>query len=142
MDPEYDDYFNRRLSGRLGRPFSREAVYPSGDPVLRVTARALDAAEAAVPSRLTLRSDARWLLYLLASELVSGPVLSVQSSEPFGAAEELANDLREDAARLVVSASTGMVRGGEITAHGIIDALSANWSNLRVAEWRVWDRAR
>jgi hypothetical protein len=88
-----------------------------------------------MPANVPLRSDAAILIYLLASELVAKPVLSVSNQASPG----LVEDLSRDAATVAREASSDS-EATEVSAHGIVDGLSRSWDQLATARWRVWDR--
>lgn len=83
-----------------------------------------------------LRPDAEVLLYSLAYELVARPVLTVEPT----AQQQLAEDVAADAVSIV--RSTEVQAEDEVTSHEVVDALSRSWGELRVANWRFWDRHR
>lgn len=139
MDPDYMAYFGQR-SGQLlhGVPAALDLrLEAQGIGPARLIARgAVEAARRGLSPTKVLRPDAEVLLYSLAFELVARPVLTVEPSTQ----EQLARDIAADAASVVSSADTQP--DGEITSHAVVDGLSRSWEELRVANWRFWDRHR
>lgn len=88
-----------------------------------------------------LREDAKLLLFLNAWQMIVRPILEVRGVDP----EEIVVDLRQDL-YLVVGQAASEVEADpdgepldEITGHGVIDALSRLWGELRVTRWQVWE---
>jgi hypothetical protein len=86
---------------------------------------------------LEVRSDAQLFLLLVGGELVAKPVAAVGPEE----AAELPEILAEDAATIIRNAAE-RADEGEISAHSVVDGLSASWEDLRSARFRIWDRHR
>lgn len=139
MDPDYLAYFGQRSEQLLSgvpaawdlRLESRQ-VGPS-----RLMARvAVDAARQELPQVGVLRPDAEVLLYSIAYELVARPVLTIEPSMQ----EQLAADVAADARTIARAANTA--DNGDISSHALVDGLSRSWDELRMANWRFWDRHR
>lgn len=91
---------------------------------------------AARGSERPLRDDAKALLALNFYNLVFLPLAGGGQVDP--AIVEL--DMRQDISMLVRAASTAETDNEEVSAHDVIDALSSNWSNLRVGRHRLWQQ--
>lgn len=143
MDNEYRAYFSERSQEVLtDRPVRRAPTlgraYPEDRSAHVVASSAVDAARRELPHGVQLRPDAELAIYFLVSELVAMPVLALQPN----AGPELAADVAVDASTVTRVAASSLTDGDdpEVTAHGVIDALSRSWRDLRTARWRVWDR--
>jgi hypothetical protein len=139
MDDQYREYFRERAAAyeRYGGvpPFWESERHPVADEAVSV---ALEAARsAALEVDAELRDDAQLLIFLLARELVARPVSAVRPQE----SAELAPDLTADTS-LIVRRAAELSTGGEVSAHGVIDALSGTWDDLRSGRYNVWDRSR
>jgi hypothetical protein len=134
-------YLSRTLppedAGRLGAAglwqwdYPRR-VTPDTDAMDRL-GQAIDGADR--PGR-RLREDAKALLAVNFSDLVITP-LTVGSQISTG---ELSEDVDADIAMLAAEAKVEP-ETGEVSGHAVIDALSNNWSNLRVGRFRLWEQS-
>jgi hypothetical protein len=149
VDDQFRDYFRQRVSAyekRLGpeglrgfilRRLSAGDAYPQS-VAEEAGRRALDAARAEAERQgLELRGDAELLILFLAQDLVAEPVAAVTPEE----ARDLPAIVAEDVIR-VVAQSAEISSDREISAHSIIDGLSASWDQLESGRFRVWDRYR
>ena len=82
-----------------------------------------------------IRPDAELLLQLAFSELFAQPLLAVRGPEVD--MNNLSDAIEGDVRTIMQRA---LERGGEpVSAHGIVDATSRSWSQLRTAGFQVWD---
>lgn len=151
VNPAYRAYFRQRLEQMLEDDRAAGAVGRGGfaaDSRAPLLARAaIDHARLQVPRNIEMRPDAELLVYLLASEFVAKPVLAMEPQN----AIELADDLAEDAARVVDDAGRRVLDERrdypdadgphEVSAHQVVNALSENWSELRTGRLSIWDGA-
>jgi hypothetical protein len=148
MDERFEDYFRREvkaneypfyLRGVRSRRFTRRPLPPDDYAAIAddTGRQALEVARGeAERLGLTLRPDAELLILFLARDLVAAPVAAVTPQE----AGELPSVVSGDVAR-VVSRCAERGDGREISAHSIVDGLSASWDQLRSGGFRVWDSA-
>ena len=136
MDDEYRDYFSQRI-GEVEAYGGPPPPWWSRDPVADDAVQgALEAARGTAERHgLRLRGDAELVIFLLARELVARPVTAVRPTE----SRELGIDLPKDA-EVIVDRAAPDASDGEISAHGVIDALSRLWDELRSGRYRLWDR--
>jgi len=83
-----------------------------------------------------LRADAQLALYLAFTELVARPVMFVEPLQR----EELAIDLQADIS-MIVRIAASEADEVAISAHGIVNAVSSLWPELRTARFQIWDRS-
>lgn len=139
MDSDYREYFARRsVQLTVGRPLDEEVRFGFRDQPIahEIASGAVEAARGALPAGVILRPDAELALYVLASELVTRPVLDVQPDS----AGSLREDVTADAMTIARVAVANLAPAQEISAHGVIDGLSQSWAQLRTSSWRLWDR--
>jgi hypothetical protein len=82
--------------------------------------------------------DAKALLAVNFQDMVASPLLL--HGVPPG---EVGDALTEDIARLARAASTETdeLDNAGVSGRAVIDALSRNWSELRISQYRMWDRS-
>lgn len=133
-------YVDRTSVGRR-RAFPRQRGYdPFYDEAIAAGIR--DAIERAQESAgVRLREDAKALLAVNFEDMVFYP-LSLRGTAINEALDDVAADIQlltHDAAANIGIGEVADVL--EISGHGVIDALSRNWSSLRVSRFRLWDRS-
>ena len=83
-----------------------------------------------------IRPDAELLLQLAFGELLAQPLLAVRGPEVN--MNNLSEVIEEDVRTIMQRALAA--RGSQpVSAHGIVDATSRSWSQLRTAGFQVWD---
>ncbi len=146
MDERFRDYFRQRVDvyeRRWGPDFIRRRALSGRQKYPQLVAaeagqRALRAArEEAENKGLDLRGDAELLILFLAQDLVAEPVAEVTPEE----ADDLPDIVAVDVVR-VIAQSVEISGEREISAHSIVDGLSASWEQLESSHFRVWDRHR
>jgi hypothetical protein len=131
MNPDYEHYFDGRLGAiteRMSEGFDTADVEP-------VRAAVDDGYRIAADYGVRLRSDAALFLLLAFQEFASNPVQAVR---PEISREELAASIQQDVQTIVRRAASEAVEG-EISSHGIVNATSASWDELRTGQWQLWD---
>jgi hypothetical protein len=141
MDDAYREYFYESLvdqevpkeelrQARLPFPIRRPGRDADG-PAQVVAFDALDRVRQDYP----LRPDAELLLLLLAREFVTRPIANVRG--PLALQGKLSSDLETDL-RTVLDTALEERTDDEITSHGVVDAFSRRWDQLRTASENVW----
>lgn len=146
MDPSFVPYFAARVQ-QMGRENVTEPL-PTGfreRPGLRrwpqgFEARVFDAVRRgyADTGPGLIRPDAELLLQLAFRELLARPLLAVRGPEvesDGGLFEAIASDSRT----ITQSALVATEHSEPVSAHGIVNATSGSWSQLRTAGFEVWD---
>jgi len=142
MDESFRDYFRWRtqiFEGSLAEQratLAAEEVPQWAIPGIAVQVGLETARREAQERGLDLREDAQLLIAILAQELVAQPVAAVTPED----AEHLPAILAEDIGTIVERAGE-TANDGQVSAHSVIDGLSASWDRLRSSNLRVWDRA-
>lgn len=154
MDRVYEQYFTLRL-GELGwrqlpavaSTGEAEQAYP-GD--LESAAYLDGQAHALVIDAVSrgsegikLRDDGALLLYSMAFELAARPVVFRESLSAIESRDlpELGDALTHDIGLVLRRAAEAEPSDEGISAHLLVDTLSASWSDLALASWRVWARS-
>lgn len=99
---------------------------------------AIESADEALPSGAKLRADSKAFLAVNFAELILTPL--ALGGRPLNA--YLREDLQADIALLARSAEPSAPLephgSSEISAHSLIDSISRNWSNVRLASEGIW----
>lgn len=134
MDPRYEAYFESRLAGYRSQRLA--AQIPFTDDVARAIGEGIRAAE--LPPQISVRPDALAFLLINLHEMVVLPTTVIAPGEaPSLVGQELPNDVTT----IVRSASQYAQESGdsEVSAHDVMQAVSASWSDLQfAATWR-WE---
>jgi hypothetical protein len=130
MNPAFESYFRERLD-QLGLTSSTPPQFPGGSLDENAYLIARSAVER-TRSKAGLRADGELLLFLAFAELVTRPVTAVRGPTP-----ELSEAVAEDMALITQRATRA--QAGPASAHDIVNATAELWSNLRSAEWELWD---
>ena len=144
MDPIFEPYFAARVQqiGRQGltaappEEFIREPLSgPAREPAFnaRVFSAVARGYEDVGPGRV--RPDAELLLQLAFSELLAQPLLAVRGRQVN--VNELLANITSDARTITRNALAEVP--GPVSAHGIVNATSRSWDELRTASFEVWD---
>jgi len=135
MDDAFYAYFRESLENfqfqSRGPRVSPGGRFPFEPQAHYVASGALEAARReADASGRSIRPDGELMLYLLSREFVAKPGLAVRGfTEP-----DLDVVLGADARTLVAASD----EGDEISAHAVVDALSARWEGLSSASLEIW----
>ena len=140
MDDTYRGVYAALYASRTSeafRAFPTTEWGPVDRDLLQTPVRqAIESAEVQLQPRFRLRDDAKALLAVDFQDLVMLPLLA-GGRIPFA---ELRNDVATDIGLLASSAADQTPRGEvEVSGHRIIDALSRNWSKLRIARYGLWE---
>jgi hypothetical protein len=141
MDPSFEPYFTARVQqiGREGLTNRPPAGF-GGPPFPQAFERRVFDAVARgygnVPSGL-IRSDAELLLQLAFTELLAQPLLAVRG--PQVDMESLVEAVEADTRTITRNALEARRVQEPVSAHGIVNATSESWSQLRTAGFEVWD---
>jgi hypothetical protein len=121
MNQKYDAIFSRLYSG----------MPTLSQPRLNDIKLAVD--NATVNTNKTLRSDAKYFLFINFAHMVETPLAENNETSlyPF-------NNMNEDIKTLVQSASLQDPDETEISGHQIIQALSQTWPSLKLSSLRIW----
>jgi hypothetical protein len=140
VDAIFEPYFAARVQqfGRVGLTAAPPEGFGgpsfSGPNEARVFS-AVARGYGGVPPGL-IRPDAELVLQLAFSELLAQPLLAVRgpSVDMNNLSEAIEGDVRTIMERALAA-------GGRqpVSAHGIVDATSRSWSQLRTAGFQVWD---
>jgi hypothetical protein len=157
MEPAYerifDDLYN--VWSDQGYPDRSKIVefanYQSNEPMSTVRRTIEDAqVELEESEGLRLRSDARYFLLMNLSEMVVRPIQIRTGETPFKEPSgELDSILRGDLDLLLSHAARKhMEHQGapgperpldrEISGHSVVEALAANWTQLKINSYRIW----
>jgi hypothetical protein len=137
MDPIFENTYQQLYTAGPGDgPFVRHSFgpnQPNGDQRVRA---AIDKADLRLrrSGRDGLRSDAKVLLLLNFVWMVDVP-LAEHGEAAYRAYSDA--DLESDVNTLV-DAATARTGDASVSAHAMVDALSANWANLKLANSRLW----
>ena len=139
MDAKFLPYFDARVQqiGSEGLTASPPARFgqaplfsrPNQETVFNAVARGYGGLAPGL-----IRPDAELLLQLAFSELLAQPLLAVRGQELD--MNNLSAAIEGDVRTITQSA---LGRGQPVSAHGIVDATSRSWSQLRTAGFQVWD---
>jgi hypothetical protein len=142
MDDRYRSAYQAIYSSRTDDEFP-----PPYPPVLGAVDRsvittpvrqAINAADGELGESVRLREDARALLAVDFQDLVMLPLITGGRV----AFADLTDDVAADVGLLAREASAMMPRNeSEVSGHRIIDALSQNWTNLRIARYGLWEES-
>lgn len=139
MDDRYYGYFRERFNEVREDAVSGGSVNRGADAAtIHGIERANEAARELGYDGL--RPDAELALYLGFRELVARPVAVVRGERSSELAEIVASDM-ELVVRQAAEESRGRsdVRGPQLSAHAVINALGRSWDGLRSAYWDLWD---
>lgn len=157
MDPGYEQIFDDLYNLQSGRDFpNRERVrefsrFRSNDAFTQV-GQTIDQADRrlADDEGLRLRSDARFFLLINLTEMVARPIQMRTGLPAFeGPSAELGSILRGDLELLLSDAARRHARrqrdlgprgerDREISGHSVVEALAANWTQLKLNSYRIW----
>jgi hypothetical protein len=155
MHPIFRPIFQRQLRAFRamqtdGRPpdWEQSALIESSRQSMFMVDDALDAAASAVGPDYTLRPDAKLLLGVNLQQLVAMPLLLAQQDEqareelrtPFGIDETVRDDAVTIARAAKEQARDHRNGEREISAADILRGLSKVMEELRLKDWRLWDR--
>lgn len=141
MNSEYETYFDRRVA-EYQRPVSFQSSLNRPDFESGLAQSMVSEGIALANNDLLeaggheLRADAQLALYLAFTELVARPVMFVEPLQR----EELAIDLQADIS-MIVRIAASEADEVAISAHGIVNAVSSLWPELRTARFQIWDRS-
>lgn len=127
VDRAYRDYF--RAASRSDTDFERRTAssFPN-------VAQAIAGADALLRVEgQSLRADAVQLLRINLIEMVVAPIYSVAPDE----LRTVLGDFQSDVGRIALAAGR-ISEGPEVSGHAVIDAVSRQWSNLRMMRPDVW----
>ena len=126
---EFDPGF--RVGGRRSR-----AVYAKAD---RLAWDAIAEVQRRVAGKKQLRADARLFLISNLALMVTRPLLHPQApNQEDDNLQRLRTMLLSDASQVVKAAETD--ERGEVSAASAIRALAGSLEQLKLKEWRLWDR--
>jgi hypothetical protein len=166
MDPGYGSIFQNLYSARPDTGYAGQvsaAVGPDPESAneTEVIRQAIDAAEAELrrSTSQTLRSDARYFLLINLLQMVFVPFrrrgrtfltgeayAGISPGPEPGTFAELTSYLRDDL-RLILNDAARRQEGpqyslapqaSEISSHLVMEAIVANWSQLRLNSFRIW----
>ena len=141
MDDTYRRFYAFLYASRTDDEFaSRFPLQPGLDRTAFVTPvrEAIGAADLDLGPRYRLREDAIALLAVDFQDLVMLPLLAGGRVEY----SELRDDITADIRLLASEAAAITPRGqSEVSGHRVIDALSQNWENLRIARHGLWEES-
>ena len=137
MDPSFEPYFAARVQqirreGLTGVPPTGFGPNALGASVFDAVARGYGSVGPGA-----IRSDAELLLQLAFSELLAQPLLVVRGPEVD--VDSLLEAIARDSRTITDSAMGAGNFKEPVSAHGIVNATSRSWSELRTAEFEVWD---
>lgn len=106
---------------------------------------AIETASEAVRRRngTEVRPDAKYFLLLNLLQMLAMPILIARREDPGRVEEDAAYDvdliLRDASESRIAPTQSPSNDRLEISAHQVIDAVSRNWSKLRLSRVRIWD---
>jgi hypothetical protein len=96
----------------------------------------VEAAAASVEAETghVLRSDAKWFLLLVFSQLMLQPVLAVRREPPDALLSQAAADIMQ-----IARVGAERVSEREVSSHVLVDALSDRWEDLELTRAHHWE---
>jgi len=134
MDARYEDYFEKRLAAYSFRRLAAET--PFGEDVQRAVNAGIQAAD--LPPSISVRPDAVAFLVFNLHEMVLLPTMAIASDQ---APQLVREELPRDVATIIGVAARHAQAGfdAELSAHDVVQAVTASWSDLQfAAPWR-WE---
>jgi hypothetical protein len=154
MDSEYKQIFDTLYQLQPEPPYLNRLfhVFYRGEPSLgdeRVVRKAIDDAETRLleSTGRRIRADAKYFLLLNVMNMIVVPVQMRRG----GTSEPLDSYIRSDVGLIVGEASRlqdererssgsplPMEVSSELSGHSVLEAVAANWKNLRLSEFQIW----